>query len=178
MVPSLASEIIQPYVEAIEDIEKQGPRGDVVAWLLRRSRAHEALGNVCLRIGHWREAFTQMVFAATVCTKGYDACWLDCDEGYLLVRPLRSRFFYLYDRCQSLKEEYPLLRGNTKQSDLEEAFAKVTHMEQLWAEEFNTGLETLRAWNFGKTGSQNTPSKVSNLEARDWRVPVYFSVTG
>lgn len=178
MVPSLVAESVQTLTEALETLERQGPCDDEISWLLRRSRAHEALGSVYEGNGQWLAAFSELVLAATVCTDGYESCWLDCDEGYLLVRPLRGRFFAMYARCRTLLQEHPQLQAAPGNGRLQEALSRVTRMERIWSDEFNAGLEASRAWNFGKHGYGRYRKPVSEAEARKWRVPAYFLTTG
>lgn len=179
MIPSLVSEMVQPYVETIEKLEKMSRNDEEeVLIILRLSRAYEALGDFFLRIGYWRDAFPQFVKAALTCVPSSDSCWLDCEDGYLLLRPLRNRFLSMHDRCLSMLKNRPSLQESIWREDLDKGFEKVTHMERTWSEELNAGLETIRAWSFGESGSLDSSSKVSDSQARIWRFPAYFCTVG
>ena len=105
MIPSLMSELAEPYfarIEAVEAEKKQGEEAAQIKQLLRQSRAYEELGRFYLRVGYRQEAYRQFEEAAEIilgCST--DILWKDSEWGYRLVSVLANRVRELRDLIPS-----------------------------------------------------------------------------
>lgn len=152
MVPSLVSELAQPYVRRIQANQDE-PRAHgedaETAQLIRHSRAYEDLARFFLRVGYWEDAFLQYEQAAMVVTGCSDELWIDADEGFLLHMPLEHRFLAMYSHCCQIAEERPSIKGSLQWNRLQRKWSKVTDVHRIWAEEFREVSQNARAWRFG-----------------------------
>lgn len=105
MIPSLVSELAEPYfarIEAVEAEKKQWEEAAQIKQLLRQSRAYEELGRFYLRVGYRQEAYSQFEEAAEIilgCST--DILWKDSEWGYRLVSVLANRVRELRDLIPS-----------------------------------------------------------------------------
>ena len=105
MIPSLVSELAEPYfarIEAVEAEKKQWEEAAQIKQLLRQSRAYEGLGRFHLRVGYRQEAYRQFEEAAEIilgCST--DILWKDSEWGYRLVSVLANRGRVLRDLSPS-----------------------------------------------------------------------------
>lgn len=153
MVPSLVAELAKPYVQRIQAVEAEpqawGEEAETEQ-LFRHSRAHEALGRFFQRVGYWEDAFLQYVKAATVLTNCTDGRWIDAGDGYVLYTPLEHRFLAMYGRCRQMALEHPSIKGSIQWQKLHREWRVVTMMDRQWKAEFDEGLQTAKAWRFGR----------------------------
>lgn len=152
MIPSLVKQLSQQLIERINAIDEQRPKShfDDPEHFIALSQAYEALAFFYERVGYWRESFSAYVNAADVCLHCDDIWWCDCDEGYLLSKPFRGRFFAMYFACQRLLRKHPKLRNTSSFDTLRHDYEILTRVSRIWEEEFNEALETVRVWHFGR----------------------------
>ena len=153
MIPSLVSELAEPYVRRIQEAEDEPrARGEEAETeqLIRHSRAHEALGRFFLRVGYWEDAFLQFAEAAMTVTYCSDELWNDAEVGFLLHTPLEHRFLAMYNRCREMADEHPAIKGSVQWQKLIHEWCKVTDVHRIWSAEFREVTQAARAWRFGK----------------------------
>ena len=143
MVPSLIDELARPYLAEIEALkdnysfpylaeiealkDNYSFQKDEIDRILRLSRAYENYGTLLLQCGHRSEAFPVFVEAARVCLRCTTGYWENVDdERYILCRPLRTRFYTVYDRCKHLLRQYPELKLMEFEAYLDADYKTVT----------------------------------------------------
>ena len=153
MIPSLVAEMAKPYVRRIQAVEDEpqawGEEAETEQ-LLRTSRAYEALARFFLRVGYWQDAFLQYVQAALAVTNCTDYRWIDAGEGYILYAPLEHRFFAMYGQCCKIAQDHPRIKESLQWQTLYREWRVVTIMQRFWDDEFEEGLQTAKAWRFGR----------------------------
>lgn len=153
MIPSLVSELAEPYVRKIQAIAQEPRAHDEdkeADRLIRHSRAHEALGRFFLRVGYWEDAFLQFAEAALTITNCPDELWNDAEVGFLLYTPLEHRFLAMYNRCRDMADEHPAIKGSVQWGKLLHEWHRVTEVHQIWRDEFREVTQTSKAWRFGR----------------------------
>ena len=110
LIPSLLEDLSRPYLAEIASLQDryQGEK-DELGMILHLSRTYEEYGNLLLNCGRRAEAFQQFVEAACVCLTCSDRFWLDGEFGWTVCRPLRTRFYTMYERCKRMLRNYPTL---------------------------------------------------------------------
>ena len=152
MIPSVLSEVVAPYLERIIEL-KEGIRYFTeyeVGDLLALSRAHERLGQVLLHLDSPMEAFREFAKAADCCLMCSDGHWIDRDRDFTVCRPLRGRFFAMYERCADMARRIPHLEHHLQETGLYGSREAITRAERVWRAEFDRGMEISRAWRFGQ----------------------------
>ena len=99
--------------------------------ILRVSQAFERLGIRLMGVGRPEDAFRMFARAAGFCCSSDDN-WLDTDYGEMLCRPLRGRFFAMFNRCRELVRQYPKLRLAWAASGLQESCDLINAPVRLW----------------------------------------------
>ena len=153
MVPSLASELAEPYmkrIQAAEDEPRAHGEDAETEQLFRRSRAHEALARFFLRVGYWEDAFLQFAEAALLITNCSDDRWNDAEVGFLLHTPLEHRFLAMYNSCRQLAEEHPTLKVSVQWDNLLRNWSRVTDVHRIWSTENREIRQTARAWRWAR----------------------------
>lgn len=137
MLPSLVRQLEQSYIEQIEDIESLRPFHfrEQPKYLIELSRAYENLGVYYERVGYIRDAFDAYAAAAIEVTNVDDFWWCDCDEGFVLSQPFRSRFFTMYGQCRRLLRKLPALRDTAAYAALMDGYKRVTAVLEIWHQE-------------------------------------------
>ena len=93
--------------------------------IFRASQAYEKLAVRLLDLGQVEEAFEQYVQAARCCLFSNE--WDDTEWGEVLCKPLRGRFFAMFNECKDLVRKYPRLQYNLDVSRLQASRARITH---------------------------------------------------
>ena len=150
MIPSLINECSLPYRERIASLkDRQGAFRSKAAWLLERSRAHEALARFFLRVGRPREAYLEYANAAEVCAICYDELRVQGDRCDVPVLPLYRRFLAMHSHCLELAGKHQVLRRCYEGSHLESLFLWFTLDAREERRELRDIRETRKAWRFG-----------------------------
>lgn len=152
MLPTLVEQFAQPFIERIRDIESRSPKCifDQPRYYMALSRAYEALGRYYERFGQQIDAFKAYVNAATVVTNVDDIWWCDCDEGFILSKPFQGRFFVMYGKCRRLLQKCPDLKNTSVYDTLQHDYEMLSRVPDIWHADYDEGLATIRAWNFGR----------------------------
>ena len=152
MIPSLINECSLPYRERIVSLEERpGAFRSKTAWLLERSRAHEALARFFLRVGRPREAYLEYANAAEVCAICYDELRVQGDRCDFPVLPLYRRFLAMHSHCLELAGKHSVLRRCYEGSHLESHFLWFTLDAREERRELRNARETRKAWRFGES---------------------------
>ena len=152
MIPSLINECSLPYRERITRLEEsQNAFRSKAAWLLERSRAHEALARFFLRVGRPREAYLEYANAAEVCAICYDELRVQGDRCDVPMQPLYKRFLAMHTLCLELAGKHAVLHRCYEGSRLQSHFLWFTLDAREDARELQEARKSCRAWRFGKT---------------------------
>ena len=137
MPPYLVRQMAQPFIERIEDINSLRPFNfrEQPKYLIQLSRAYEDLGRYYERFGYIRNAFDAYAAAAIEVTNVDDFWWCDCDEGFVLSKPFRCRFFTMYGQCRRLLRKRPALQDTAAYAALMDDYKRVTAVLEIWHQE-------------------------------------------
>ena len=137
MLPYLVRQMAQPLIKRIEDLTNLRPFNflEQPKYLIELSHAYEDLGLYYERFGYIRKAFDAYVASATEVTNVDDFWWCDCDEGFILSKPFRCRFFTMYGKCRSFLKKYPALKDTISYCSLMDDYKRLTAVTDIWHEE-------------------------------------------
>jgi hypothetical protein len=127
MLPSEVTDYLNAELEAINRLigRIRYRTAYELSDIFRASQAYEKLAVRLLDLGQVEDAFEQYVQAAKCCL--YSSEWDDTEWGEVLCKPLRGRFFAMFNECRDLIRKYPRLQYNWDASGLQASRARITH---------------------------------------------------
>lgn len=150
MVPSLVNEMKVPYEEKIARIESQDYKNEV-GWLIAQSKAWEEYARFFLNLGYYKQAYQCYENAARVCSFCSDIFWVQDENSERPIMPLYYRFLSMHNRCKWLIRQYPVLKDEYRNSDLEKSYLFYSSDDRRREQEVNESYESMKAWHFGHT---------------------------